>query len=119
MRRLKKDPAAIIDCGNADEAYLAYIAMFRYAFGRMTYMPDVVIEIIKRNAATLTMNTLVHLNTELAEEAARYERVYAKREHSGLGSNYGMECDRQTWLAFHAWVREQIAKREKKEGAAQ
>lgn len=59
-----------------DDAYLAYICMFRYAFGRMTCMPDVIIEII-----------------------------------------YGMECDRQTWLAFHEWVRKQIAKRKAKEGA--
>ena len=117
MRRPKKDSAAIIDCGNADEAHLAYIAMFRYAFGCITYMPGVVIEIIKRNAATLTMRTLVQLNTELAEEAARYERVYAKREHPDHGSNYGMECDRQKWLAFQAWVRERIKEREEKEGA--
>ena len=109
------NPFTIIRCGDEDNAYLAYLCMFRYAFGRMTYMPDVVIEIIKRNAATLTMRTLTSLNTELAEEAARYERVY--KDKPDRTSNYGMECDRQTWLAFHEWVREQIAEREKKEGA--
>ena len=38
-----------IDCGTPDHATLAYMAMFRYAFGRMTYMPGVVMDIIKHN----------------------------------------------------------------------
>lgn len=109
MRKRKVDPRSVINCGDADTAYLAYVAMFRYAFGRMTYMPDVVIEIIKRNAATLTDRTLAQLDLELTEEAERYERVYKNKPSSG--SNYGMECDRQAWLAFHAWVKGQIAAR--------
>ncbi|MBQ5795094.1 MAG: hypothetical protein IIW14_03775 [Kiritimatiellae bacterium] len=117
MSNPKTNPFSIIRCGNADDAYLAYMAMFRYAFGRMTYMPDVVIEIIKRNEKYLTDRVLMSLNTELAEEAARYERRY--KDTPNCGGNYGMECDRQSWLAFHAWVREQIAKRKDMEGDAQ
>ena len=113
MRKPKIDPQSVINCGNRDNAFLAYIAMFRYAFGRMTYMPDVVIEIIKRNEKHLTDRTLVQLDSELTEEAARYERMH--KDVPNCGGNYGMECDRQTWLAFHAWVKEQISKR--KEGA--
>jgi hypothetical protein len=26
-------------------------------------------------------------------------------------SNYGWECDRQQWLAFHEWVKDEIEKR--------
>ena len=111
----RTNPFSVIRCGNADDAYLAYLCMFRYAFGRMTYMPDVVIEIIKRNEKYLTDSTLNQLDHELTEEAARYERLY--KDTPNCGGNYGMECDRQRWLAFHAWVREQIAKREDREGA--
>ena len=116
MRRPKIDPQSVINCGNADDAYLAYMAMFRYAFGRMTYMPGVVIGIIKRNRENIPDRALNLINTELAEEAERYRRVYADNPE-GLamcGSNYGMECDRELWIAFHEWVKEQINKR--KEG---
>lgn len=100
----KIDPQTIIRCGNPDNAKLAYMAMFRYAFGRMTYMPSTVIGIIKANADTLTISTLELLDRDLTEEAERYERVY----NGQSSSNYGMECDRELWLAFHAWVKKQI-----------
>lgn len=114
MRKPKQDPAAIIDCGDSSTAYLAYLAMFRYAFGRMTYMPNVVIELIMRNAATLTLRTLEQLDSELTEEAKTYERVYKDRPGK---SNYGMEYDHSRWLAFHEWVKEQIRQRKTEEGA--
>ena len=109
MRKPKIDPQSVIYCGNANDAYLAYMAMFRYAFGRMTYMPDVVIEIIKRNKENIPDCALGLINTELAEEADRYERVY--KEHHDHRSNYGMECDREAWLTFHKCIKEQINKR--------
>lgn len=107
-RTPRQDPQSVIRCGNPDDAMLAYMAMFRYAFGRMTYMPSTVINIIKRNADTLTMSTLELLDRDLTDEAKRYERVYKGKS----SSNYGWECDRRNWLAFHEWVKEQIAKRE-------
>ena len=106
-RTPKIDPQSIIRCGNPDDAKLAYMAMFRYAFGRMTYMPNIIIGIIKANADTLTMQTLELLDRDLTEEAARYERAWKGKSMS----NYGMECDRQNWLAFHEWVKSEIAKR--------
>ena len=71
-----------------------------------------VIEIIKRNKENIPDRALELINTELAEEADRYERLH--KEHHEHGSNYGMECDRELWIAFHEWVKEQINKR--KEG---
>ena len=114
MRKPKRDPAAIIDCGDSITAHLAYLAMFRYTFGRMTYMPYVVIELIMRNAATLTMRTLEQLDSELTEEAEWFDRNY--KDGRPCHSNYGMECDRRQWLAFHEWVKEQIRQRKAKEG---
>jgi len=107
-RTPKQDPQSVIRCGNPDDAKLAYMAMFRYAFGRMTYMPSTVIDIIKANAEHLTASTIELLDRDLTDEAKRYERLYKGKS----SSNYGMECDRQLWLAFHEWVKEQIAKRE-------
>lgn len=113
MRKPKIDPQSVIYCGSENRAYLAYMAMFRYAFGRATYMPGVVIDIIVRNKENIPDRALMLINTELAEDADRYERLY--KEHHEHGSNYGMECDRELWLVFHEWVKEQINKR--KEGA--
>ncbi len=107
-RTPKPDPQSVIRCGNPDDAKLAYMAMFRYAFGRMTYMPSVVIEIIKANADTLTPQTLELLDRDLTDEARRYERLYKGKP----SSNYGMDFNREEWLAFHAWVKTEIAKRE-------
>lgn len=107
-RTPRQDPKSVIRCGNPDNAKLAYMAMFRYAFGRITYMPSTVIGIIKANADSLTMPTLELLDRDLADEARRYERLYKGKPTS----NYGWECDRQLWLAFHEWVKEQIAKKE-------
>lgn len=109
-RTPKPDPQSIIRCGNPDDAMLAYMAMFRYVFGRMTYLPSTVIDIIKANADTLTMPTLELLDRDLTYEANKYDRLY-KREPT---SNYGQECDRQLWLAFHAWVKKQIENKKEK-----
>lgn len=109
-RTPKSDPRTIIRCDNPDNAKLAYMAMFRYAFGRMTYMPSTVIDIIKANADTLTMSTLELLDRDLTDEAKRYERVYKDQSTS----NYGWECDRQLWLAFHEWVKKQIDNKKEK-----
>lgn len=107
-RKPMTNPRAVIRCGTEDNAKLAYLAMFRYAFGRMTYMPCVVIGIIKANADTLTVPTLELLDRDLADEARRYERLYKGKPNS----NYGMDCDREEWLDFHEWVKEEIAKKE-------
>lgn len=107
MRKTKQDPQSIIRCGDAADAKLAYMAMFRYAFGRMTYMPSTVIGIIKANAENLTTSTLELLDRDLTDEANRYERLWKGKS----SSNYGWECDRQLWLSFHEWVKAEIAKR--------
>jgi hypothetical protein len=107
MRKPKQDTQSIIRCGDSNNTKLAYMAMFRYAFGRMTYMPSVVIDIIKANAENLTTSTLELLDRDLTDEAKRYERAYKGK----TTSNYGWECDRQQWLAFHEWVKDEIANR--------
>lgn len=111
VKRKIQDPKSIIRCGDEDDAMLAYMAMFRYAFGRMTYMPSAIIEIIKANAEYLTTPTLKLLDCDLTREAKRYERAYKGR----TTSNYGMECDREDWLAFHDWVKDELKKRKEPE----
>ena len=99
----------IIDCGNPQDATLAYMAMFRYAFGRMTYMPGVVIDIIKHNGERLTDKCLELLDRDLTDEARCYENVWKDKPTS----NYGMECDREVWCCFHKWVKKEMEQRDK------
>lgn len=110
-RKVKPDPKSIINCGNPGDATMAYMAMFRYAFGRMTYMPGVITDIIRANVDTLTDKCLTLLDRDLTDAAKHYEDVY--KDSKEKLSNYGMECDRQMWNAFHMWVKAQISKRER------
>lgn len=112
MKKTNTDQQATIDCGDTMSATTFCLAAFRYAFGRMTSVPGVVQEVIRRNAATLTDNCLALLDRELTEAAERYETMLDKTPRS----NYGLECDRRDWLAFHDWVKSEIIKR--KEGGA-
>lgn len=104
-----KQKSSVIDCGTPSDAKLAVMAMFRYAFGRRTYMPSAVIRIIKLNAESLGDITLDLLDRELGEAAIEYERLYKDKRLS----NYGDACDRAEWIAFHEWVKTEIAKRKK------
>ena len=63
MRKPKIDPQSVINCGDRDDAYLAYMAMFRYAFGRATYMPGVVTDIIVHNKKNIPVRALMLINT--------------------------------------------------------
>ena len=115
-KQVKLNRRAVIDCGNEDDVFLAYLAIFRYCFGRMTYMPQVCVDIFKANAEHLTERTLDQLDTELAEEAKRYERLNKCKPPY---NNYGMDCDRELWLAFHEWVKAQKRARKESASAAQ
>ena len=107
---------SVIHCGNPQDADLAYMAMFRYAFGRMTYMPSVIQGIIMRNADRLTDKCLALLDRELTDEEERYESCYKDnkqlRELGITTTNYGMDFDREGWLRFHKFIKEQIKMRE-------
>lgn len=105
----KNNPKTMIHCGTPDNAKLAYMAMFRYAFGRETYMPNAVIEIIKANAENLTDVTLALLDRDLTSEALYYEREYKGKGKAH--SNYGLEIDRVAWQGFHSWVKDELKKR--------
>ena len=99
--------SSIIDCGSPMDAKIAVMSMFRYAFGRRTYVPSAIIRIIKLNANSLGDTTLNLLDRELGEAAEEYERLY-KDENL---SNYGDRYERAEWIAFHEWVKSEIAKR--------
>ena len=104
-----KQESSVIDCGTSSDAKIAVMSMFRYAFGRRTYVPSAIIRIIKLNAKSLDDTTLNLLDRELSEAAEEYERLYKDENQS----NYGDHYDRAEWLAFHEWVKIEIAKRKK------
>ena len=97
----------VIDCGSPTDVRIAVMAMFRYAFGRRTYVPSAIIRIIEANAKSLDDGTLRLLDKELQEAAEDYERLY-KDENV---SNYGDPCDQAQWIAFHEWVKSEIVRR--------
>lgn len=97
----------VIDCGSPTDVRIAVMSMFRYAFGRCTYVPSAIIRIIKSNAKSLDDGTIRLLDKELREAAEDYERLY-KDENV---SNYGDHCDRAQWIAFHEWVKSEIVRR--------
>ena len=60
----------------------------RYALGRRTYMPSVVIKFVLDNLDNLDANTIYCIERDV-------------REHGSYGEDaYGDECDKVSWLAF-------------------
>lgn len=72
----------------------------RYACGRRTYMPGLVINFIKPLIPHLSSKTLWCFDKDLAE--ARYQ------------GGYGDDCDEKDWLEFHRLVRTEREKRGEK-----
>lgn len=68
---------------------------FRYALGRMTYAPSVVIDNIKNNIEKIPDSEI---------------KLYIK-EIDEFG-NYGMECDIKTWSNFSNFLKNELKKRQ-------
>lgn len=71
---------------------------FRYALGRMSYAPSVVIDNIKCNLDKLPNNEIECYIKEIDE----FE-------------NYGMDCDIKTWTNFSAFLKNELKDRNSKQ----
>ena len=103
-----------IRCGDDDTACCMYMAMFRYVFGRVSYMPSKVRDVIMVNAKSLSFKLLNLLDRELSEAHDEYERIWGPSgaSISARGhSNYGNEFQRSDWMKFHEWVKSELEKR--------
>ena len=66
------------------------ICAIRYRFGRMTYMPSLIVDATKANWSLLT-----------PQDRAIILKDVAQTIQDGM---LGMDCDKQMWLAFYDWM---------------
>lgn len=70
------------------------ICALRYCLGRRTYMPSIVVDWTKRHWAKLAANDQNVIRRDLDEAIASQRYL-------------GDDCDIETWLSFHQWLKEQ------------
>jgi len=76
---------------NDDDLSLTIFGCFRYSLGRMTYMPSLVVNVIKENK---------HIFNQYDWERFIQEIDECK--------NLGMECDKQTWYELKRFANEML-----------
>lgn len=74
---------------NTAEKQVLYIAAFRYALGRSTYIVDIIARILKDNSDELTEKSKDLIIKEIAE-----------------CKNLGMYCDAETWRGLSEYLSE-------------
>lgn len=93
---------AMIDPHDDDFGAICNCAV-RYAVGRRTYMPGLVIDFITSHLSELTDKTLWYFQQDL------YQRL-------DEGFNFGDEFDFQNWMSFLEDVDKEIKKRKQPSG---
>lgn len=76
---------------------LVVLCAIRYCFGRMTYMPDIVIDYVKEHWADLKQRDQDIILRDVGEELVREDRSPGW---------LGYEVDVQKWRDFHWWILE-------------
>lgn len=79
------------------------ICALRYCFGRMTYMPSLIVDATKANWNLLSKGNKDVIQRDL-------------QEFLTSNRNKGMDCDEKTWLDFEDWILEQNSLEQRKEG---
>lgn len=76
---------------NSVDTQLLYIAAFRYALGRSSYITAAISDIIRDNIAVLTENTVKLMIKEIQE-----------------CENLGMDCDKEVWQYLARYLKERV-----------
>jgi len=87
-----QDVAEVSTIAGVQEFGNLTICAIRYCFGRMTYMPSLIVELTKANWSLLTPQDRATILKDVAQ-AIQDGRL-------------GMDCDKQMWLAFYDWMME-------------
>ena len=75
---------------------LVFVAAFRYALGRRSYMVFTIADFIKTNIALVPKNIIELMIREITE---------AEENHNnGLYKALGDDCDVETWLSLRAFL---------------
>ena len=96
---------------NEDDTHCILCAAFDYSFGRKTYMPSVFMNVIREHLEEIPMCTLRIIDMRLDKAERDYRDLWQQELKERGWTNYGMECDRHDWQAFHRWLKDVIAKR--------
>lgn len=86
---------ATITAGNLQTLFLCSV---RYCLGRQTYMPSLVMSIIRTHSNVLRKSDCEQLAREI-------------HEHNRLFGNIGADFDTRDWLQFADWLLEEAKKR--------
>lgn len=79
-----------LSLGNQD-LQLLFIAAFRYALGRRSYITSAISDIIQNNVDVLTDNTVNLIIKEIRE-----------------CENLGMDCDKEVWMYLAEFLEERV-----------
>lgn len=107
---MSKRKKSLITITELDDLHLLICTSFDYCFGRCTYVTAWFPQFIQDHASEITTKTLSILARRL-DEAARDFPLWQDSLEKYHRSNYGEECDRESWLKFHEWIKVELAKR--------
>ena len=102
-----------------DDVHVILISAMRYTFGRQTYMPHTIVEIIKQKWSSLSHATKYVILQDVRDEINTYERlldIYNEREETDEHSKpmtLGDAIDANMWYGFYKWLIEQNIEDEK------
>lgn len=82
----------VIDSQPIQEFGNLTICAIRYCFGRLTYMPSLIVDATKANWSLLTPQDRAIILKDVAQTIQ--------------DGRLGMDCDKQMWLAFYDWMME-------------
>lgn len=81
---------------------LMCLCAFRYAIGRMTYVPRHVVEFLETHWELVDTNNRACILRDLEDEIERDDR---DRAQNGKYFALGHDCDRETWVGFRDWIK--------------
>ncbi len=107
---MSKRKKSLITITDETDLHLFICTSFNYCFGRCTYVTAWFPRFVKDHAGEIPAHTLRILEQRL-DEAARDFPKWKDSLEKYHRSNYGEECDRESWLEFHKWLKVELAQR--------
>lgn len=84
---------------NVNELGTLIICALRYCFGRVSYMPSLIVDATKANWHLLSTADINIIEKDLLEALSN--------------RHLGMDCDTRMWNSFHQWINEKKEEQEK------
>jgi hypothetical protein len=107
---MSKKKKSLITITATDDLHLLICTSFDYCFGRCTYVTAWFPQFVIDHAEEIPTCTLRILERRL-DEAEKAFPLWQDSLEKYHRSNYGEECDRESWLAFQQWVKRELVQR--------